>query len=82
MIVDLLAASLERIEFESASQSLIPGDRIQGLLAKPDGAGPFPAVIGLHGCAGMHNTTKRKLAHELVAWGYALCSSIALQRAA
>ena len=51
---------------------LIPGDRIQGDLAKPDGAGPFPAVIGLHGCAGMHDTTKRKLVDELVAWGYVI----------
>ena len=46
------------------------GDRIQGYLAKPDGAGPFPAVIGLHGCAGMHDTTKQRLADELVARGY------------
>ena len=50
--------------------ALIPGDRIQGDLAKPDGAGPFPAVIGLHGCAGMHDTTKQRLADELVARGY------------
>jgi dienelactone hydrolase len=71
------AASLERVEFDSASRRLlsggsIAGERIQGYLARPDGAGPFPAVIGLHGCAGMHDTTKQKLADELVAWGYAL----------
>src|SRR5207253_5684409 len=52
------------------SGGLIRGDRIQGDLAKPDGAGPYPAVIGLHGCAGMHDTTKQWLADELVAWGY------------
>ena len=57
-----------RVDFESASQRLIPGDRIQGYLAKPEGAGPFPAVIGLHGCAGMHHTTKRRLVDELVGW--------------
>ena len=33
-------------------------------------AGPFPAVIGLHGCGGMPGTTKRKLVDELVGWGY------------
>jgi hypothetical protein len=44
---------------------LSPGDRIQGYLAKPDGAGPFPAVIVLH-CAGMHDTTKQKLVDELL----------------
>ena len=56
----------------AVSGALIPGDRIQGYLAKPDGAGPFPAVIGLHGCAGMHDTTKQKLVDELVARGYVI----------
>jgi dienelactone hydrolase len=75
VVVDALAASIERVEFEGASQPLLrgtvmPGDRIQGYLAKPEGAGPFPAVIGLHGCGGMPDTTKRKLADELVGWGY------------
>ena len=76
-MVGAWAAPLERVEFESASQrlisgALIPGDRIQGDLAKPDGGGPFPAVVGLHGCAGMHDTTKQRLADELVARGYVL----------
>ena len=75
LVADAWATPLERVEFESASQrlvsgALIPGDRIQGDLAKPDGAGPYPAVIGLHGCAGMHDTTKQRLADELVARGY------------
>jgi dienelactone hydrolase len=75
LMADAWAAPLERVEFESASQRLvsgaiIAGDRIQGDLARPDGAGPFPAVIGLHGCAGMHDTTRQKLADELVARGY------------
>ena len=75
LTADAWATPLERVEFESASQrlvsgGLIRGDRIQGDLAKPDGAGPFPAVIVLHGCAGMHDTTKQKLVDELVGWGY------------
>jgi dienelactone hydrolase len=77
LMPDAWARPLERVEFESASQrlvsgGLIRGDRIQGYLAKPDGAGPFPAVIGLHGCAGMHNTTRQRLVDELVAWGYVI----------
>jgi dienelactone hydrolase len=73
--VSALAGPLESVEFESASQrllsgGLIRGDRIQGFLAKPDGAGPFPAIVGLHGCAGMHDTIKQKLADGLVARGY------------
>jgi dienelactone hydrolase len=75
LTADAWAASLERVTFESATQrllsgGLIVGDRIQGDLVKPDGAGPFPAVVGLHGCAGMHSTTKQKLADDLVAQGY------------
>ena len=77
LTADAWATPLERVEFEGASQRLISGglirgDRIQGDLAKPDGAGPFPAVVVLHGCAGMHDTTKQKLVDELVAWGYVI----------
>lgn len=77
LTADAWATPLERVEFESAAQRLISGrlvegDRIQGYLAKPDGAGPFPAVVGLHGCAGMHEATKQKVVDELVAWGYAI----------
>jgi dienelactone hydrolase len=75
LLADAWATPLERVEFEGASQRLISGgsiqgDRTQGYLAKPEGAGPFPAVVGLHGCAGMSDTTKRKLVGELVGWGY------------
>ena len=75
LTADAWATPLERVEFEGASQrlasgGLIAGDRMQGYLAKPEGAGPFPAVIGLHGCAGMSGTTKQKLVGELVGWGY------------
>jgi hypothetical protein len=56
LMADARATPLERVEFESASlrriSGVFPGDRIQGDLAKPDGAGPFPAAIVLHGCAG------------------------------
>ena len=71
---DAYAQALQRVEFDSASQRRIsgvfPGDRIQGDLAKPDGADPFPVAVVLHGCAGMHDVTKQKLADELVGWGY------------
>src|SRR5215831_5358009 len=77
LTADAWAIPLERVEFESASLRLnsieiIPGDRIQGYLAKPEGAGPFPAVVGLHGCAGMHDMTRQRLTDDLVAWGYVI----------
>jgi dienelactone hydrolase len=74
-IADAWAVPLERVEFESASQRLhsgIPGDSIQGYVARPSAAGPFPAVIVLHGCAGMHDTTRQSLADKLVLWGYVI----------
>jgi dienelactone hydrolase len=71
---DAWATPLQRVEFDSAAQRRIssdfPGDRIRGYLARPDGAGPFATAVVLHGCAGMPETTKQKLADELVAWGY------------
>ena len=75
LIADASAASVERIAFDSASQKLLSGrtlagEHIQAALAKPDGAGPFPAVVVLHGCGGMHEATKQRLADHLVAWGY------------
>lgn len=77
LIAHASAAPLQRVEFESAPQrlvsgGLIRGDRIEGALARPEGAGPFPAVVGLHGCGGMHDTTKQKLADDLVGRGYVL----------
>jgi dienelactone hydrolase len=75
LMADACAAPLEPVEFESASQRLLSGtvilgERIQGDLARPDGPGPFPAVVGLHGCAGMHEATKQRLADQLVGRGY------------
>jgi dienelactone hydrolase len=78
LIADAWATPLERVEFESASQRLtssailISGDPIQGYMAKPDGTGPFPAAVVLHGCAGMHDATKQKLVDDFVGWGYVI----------
>jgi dienelactone hydrolase len=77
LTADACAAPLERVAFDSAEQRLlsggsIAGERIDGYLAKPDGAGPFPAVVALHGCAGMHVTTRQRLADDLVGRGYVI----------
>ena len=36
-----------------------PGQPLWGHLGKPDGPGPFPAVVMMHGCAGIHPTHAR-----------------------
>src|SRR5882724_11116880 len=52
------------IEFASGPQ------RLSGQLALPDGPGPFPAMILMHGCAGV-GRADRGWAGALVSWGYA-----------
>jgi dienelactone hydrolase len=53
-----------------------PVDTIEGFLKKPDGNGPFPTVVLLHGCGGipanMRSGARRHFwFDQLVAWGYA-----------
>jgi len=52
---------------ETPSQPPAP---IEGYLSKPDGAGPFPAVIYLHGCGGLTNRTRHRVADLMTGWGY------------
>jgi dienelactone hydrolase len=48
----------------------MPVDPIPAELKLPDGKGPFPAVIVLHGCAGL-GTSQWTWARRLNGWGYA-----------
>lgn len=49
--------------------SAVPPGEVTGLLDKPAGAGPFPAVVLLHGCAGLYDL-HREWARALVAEGF------------
>jgi poly(3-hydroxybutyrate) depolymerase len=54
-----------------------PAEIISGYLAKPDGPGPFPAIVHLHGCGGLpkalkNGTDKGFWSETLTAWGYAV----------
>lgn len=46
-----------------------PDTPIQGYLTKPNGDGPFPAVVLLHSCLGPP-ATKRSIADMFASWGY------------
>ena len=43
---------------------------IEGYLSKPDGAGPFPAIVYLHGCNGLSSTGRARIGALLTGWGY------------
>jgi dienelactone hydrolase len=45
-------------------------DAIEGYLSKPDGSGPFPAVVYLHGCNGLSTNTRNRMAELITGWGY------------
>jgi len=47
-----------------------PPDTIEAYLSKPDGSGPFPAVVYLHGCGGLSNSTRHRVADLMTGWGY------------
>src|SRR5262245_52960414 len=67
------AADIERVAFRSADEN---ATSLTGQLLRPAGAGPFPAVVLLHGCGGLFNRdgglTKRHAdwAQRFVAAGY------------
>jgi dienelactone hydrolase len=56
------------VEFESGGGE---SKRVQliGYLARPEGSGPFPAVVVLHGCGGFHQDMLA-WADRLRRWGY------------
>jgi dienelactone hydrolase len=65
-----------RLALERREPILAPApDTIDGFLTKPDGAGPFPALVHLHGCGGLPSAIKTGAqdhfwAKQLAAWGY------------
>lgn len=46
-----------------------PGTMLDGYLFRPDGAGPFPAIVGLHGCSGMFVRGTSTISSIYRAWG-------------
>src|SRR6266436_1737877 len=51
---------------EIAGAQLAPSKPLRGLLSKPDGEGPFPAVILLHGCSGLGLETPDRSTYKLL----------------
>ena len=65
-VIFIPAACVSTVKFNSID---IGEQLLTGSLMKPEGNGPFPAIVMLHGCAGIeavHNTW----ASRLKSWGY------------
>ena len=56
------------IEFPSFDERVYPS-HLLGYLTRPDGPGPFPAVVVLHGCPGFFGGYA-EIADQLKSWGY------------
>ena len=59
------ASAEELVTFPGAAG----GRDIHGFLAKPEGRGPFPAVVLLHSCLGLP-ANRRAIESEIAGWGY------------
>lgn len=72
------APTEEKVQFPSNDTELTHGapTPLNGVVFRPEGAGPFPAVVLLHGCGGMYTARgllpkrNREWAERLAAAGY------------
>jgi dienelactone hydrolase len=61
----------DTVSFQSSAAHTGGGAlNLTGRLKKPDGGGPFPAVILLHGCGGISPKRDHRWAERLSDWGY------------
>src|SRR5262245_20738368 len=67
-VVASAAAAAEDVEIPSGETTL------KAVLFRPEGAGPFPAVVGLHGCGGLINRAG-KLGERYRDWGERLAAA-------
>src|SRR3989442_10583786 len=60
--VATMASAAEQVDIAEGSVTL------RGVLFRPEGPGPFPGVVALHGCAGLLNS-QGKIVARLADWG-------------
>ena len=63
-----LARASESVEITDA------GTTLRGVLFKPQGAGPFPGIVALHGCGGLVNASGR-IVRRFQDWGDRLAAA-------
>lgn len=65
-----LSGCVESLKIKSYAPKPDKGVNISGVIIKPDGDGPFPGIIILHGCGGIMSNDY-DWAHRFKKWGYA-----------
>jgi dienelactone hydrolase len=66
----LLDLIRQRQARERGDTPAAPAETIDAYLSRPDGNGPFPAIVYLHGCGGLSEKTRHRIADLMTAWGY------------
>jgi dienelactone hydrolase len=71
LMIPAVAAAQEKVSFPSTDADLKGGtaSTIAGYLYKPAGAGPFAAVVGMHGCGGLWNQKEGEISPLYAQWG-------------
>ena len=65
-----MESSRQETKLPGEMSSAVPGDELKAYLAKPQGNGPFPAIVVMHGCGGLSERFKQVMMERLVSWGY------------
>jgi dienelactone hydrolase len=67
LLVAAPASAVETIKFDSLDGAITGGKptAIEAKLFKPSGAGPFPAIVMLHGCGGLYHRQGASPGHSL-----------------
>jgi dienelactone hydrolase len=60
----------QRLALERGEMAVATSQAVDGYLSKPEGAGPFAAIVYLHGCSGLSERTRRRFEDLLQSWGY------------
>ena len=61
----------DTVSFRSSEGNVLGGAlTLTGRLKKPEGDGPFPAIVLLHGCGGMQANRDHRWAERIAGWGY------------
>ena len=66
-LVDLIRQRQAR---ERGEAPVATTESIDAYLSRPEGNGPFPAIVYLHGCSGLSEKTRHRVADLMTGWGY------------